>query len=126
MDGLGDWWERGIRARMLDVPGLGHRPAPAVAFEEALGWVLDCTDTGRFPPRFDTDHLPPATPFPAPDSPAPEACDPPAPAPVDEPPDEASSGCGCASGPRGLAGWTLLFALSQTCRRMRSVRESDR
>src|SRR3712207_7155892 len=26
MDGLGDWWARGIRARVLDVPGLGHQP----------------------------------------------------------------------------------------------------
>jgi hypothetical protein len=110
MDGIGDWWERGVRARVLDVPDLAHQPAPGVAFASALGWVLDCDDDGQFPPRFDTDHLPPATPFPTPSAAPPEACDA---EPVEEPPPPPDAApdpsCGCHAG--GRLGWLPLVLL---------------
>lgn len=116
MDGIGDWWARGLRARVWDVPGHGHRKSDPLPFGLALHWVLDCTDTADFPPRFDTDHAPPATPFPAPASSAPEACD-----AVEEPdPDpegdpggadavDDAGGCGCDG--TGGAAWVWPLAV---------------
>jgi hypothetical protein len=114
MDGLGDWWARQIRARVFDVPGLGHEPSPGGPLDAALAWTLTCADDGRFPARFDTDHMPPATPFPTPEAAAPEACDaaePAGPEPDEPEPDEAAGGCGCQSAdPRGWL-WLGLLAL---------------
>jgi hypothetical protein len=109
MDGIGDWWERGVRARVFDVPELAHQPAPGGPFDAALGWVLDCADDGRFPPRFDLDHLPPASPFPTPDAAPPEACDAAPPTPVPPHPiGEPETGCSCSSARPGYALLCLL------------------
>lgn len=69
-----DWWMRGLRMRVFDVPGLGTAPAPDAPFGKALDWVLTCSDDGSFPPRFDSDHWPPFTPVSAPRIDAPDMC----------------------------------------------------
>lgn len=121
LDGIGDWWGRGIRARVWDVPGHAHAPAAGQAFDAALGWVLDCADEGLYPPRFDSDHLPPSTPFPTPDA-APPACV----LPTEEtttpeaPGDPEASGCGCTSEASPVAAWGLALALLR--RRARTTR----
>jgi hypothetical protein len=96
MDGIGDWWDRGIRARVWDVPGQGHSKAGGQSFASALEWVLTCADDGSDPPRFDDDFLPPHTPFPTPASAPPAACDPGDPA-SDGGSSADPAGCGCAA-----------------------------
>jgi MYXO-CTERM domain-containing protein len=123
MDGIGDWWARGLRTRVFDVPGLGHEPSPGGPLDAALAWTLDCADDGRFPPRFDTDHMPPATPFPTPEAAPPDPCDPIPPeepeAPsVPEEPEEPEAGCGCQAVP-SPAGWLWLGALGALRRRQK-------
>lgn len=118
LKGMGDWWDRDLRARLFDVPEMEHTTAGRRPFELALDWVLTCTDTGEFPTRFDSDHMPPHTPVPTPSTPAPDPCDPgdPGAKPAGkDPADEA--GCGCGGG--GSA-WLVLPLLFGARRRRRA------
>ncbi|MFK8004546.1 MAG: MYXO-CTERM sorting domain-containing protein [Polyangiales bacterium] len=67
------YWERGLQARVFDVPGMRHVPAAAEPLSLALRYVLSCEDGGEYPPRFDMNHRPPHTPVATPSVMAP-AC----------------------------------------------------
>jgi len=125
LKGMGDWWDRDIRTRLWDVPGLKHEKAPGDAFSAALDWVLTCADDGSYPARFDSDHAPPLTPVETPEASAPEPCDPGDPWDPSADPDslteEDEKGCGCEStgGPMWLFVPLMLLLRRQGARPIR-------
>lgn len=115
LKGMGDWWDRDLRARMFDLPGLEHETVGAHAFGLALDWVLTCRDTGEFPARFDSFHMPPHTPVATPDTPPPDPCDP-GKTGVSKGKtrvDEAGCGCGSSGGSAGFFSLSLLVFVTR-------------